>query len=403
MDFEFIFFIIICSVLYALAWILQNIREENEKIRKEKISAIEQRSNTLSLILRIVASIAFDQRRNIDINKLSNREKNILSIVCELGNELGIKEKNNIELLLRSFIEISNDYSIYTYISKRKDIEVLLERECGNYDLLEYIFRVCMAISVDEKGNFIENKKDKLEFLHEKFGIRHNIFDNDNKNEYNGSGKNNSKDEYEKYYIILQCSTGASLDDIKNSYRKLSKEYHPDMLASKGLPEDIIKYSQERFNSITEAKDILVKKLNEEIKTNNNKGHKDSAENNSTFRNTTNNYRNGEKCGNESCNGVIRNNGRCSNCGCLDGNINISMLVLKGRNHLRSSQFSDAIIYFEKAIKLDGENSLCYYYRAVAYSKVKDNKKATADLKISAKLGCRKAIDTLNKHNINYC
>jgi tetratricopeptide (TPR) repeat protein len=185
----------------------------------------------------------------------------------------------------------------------------------------------------------------------------------------------------------------------------MSKEYHPDMLASKGLPEDIIKYSQERFNSITEAKDILVKKLNEEIKINKNKGYKNSAENNSTSRGITNNYRNGEKCRNEQCNGVIRNNGRCSNCGCLDGenfNINISNSILNGLDLLRSSQFNEAIIYFEKAIKLDGENSLYYYSRAVAYSKIKDNKKATVDLKISAKLGYQKAIDTLKKYNINY-
>jgi DnaJ-domain-containing protein 1 len=390
------FIIFIKISFFAIAVIAAIV---NKKQERENIAVLKYSNNTLSLILRIVASIAFDNRRNIDINNLSNREKNILSIVLEIGNEIGIKEKDDIQLLLRSFVEISRDHSVYTDVSIRKDIEILLERECGNYDMLECIFRVCMAVSVDEKGNLLEKKKDKLKFLHKNLGIRYNIFDNDN----NSSVEDSSKNEYEKYYIILQCSTEASLDDIKNSYRKLSKEYHPDMLASKGLPEDIIRYSQERFNSITEAKDILVKKLNEEIKINNNKGQKDSTENNSTFRDTTNNYRNGEKCANESCNGVIRNNGRCSNCGCLDGNINISMSILKGRNHLRSSQFSDAIIYFEKAIKLDGENSLCYYYRAVAYSKIKDNKKATADLKISAKLGCRKAIDTLNKHNINYC
>jgi len=245
--FQIIIFIkIVIFVIVAIA----NKKEEEEKI----LSTLEQSNNTLSLMLRIVASIAFDHRRKIDIANLSNREKNILSIVLEFGNKIGVKEKD-IGVLLKSFIEISNDQSVYTDISTRKDIEILLERECGNYDMLECIFRVCMAVSVDEKGNLLEKKKDKLKFLHKNLGIRYNIFDNDN----NSSVEDSSKNEYEKYYIILQCSTEASLDDIKNSYRKMSKEYHPDMLASKGLPEDIIKYSQERFNSITEAKDILVK------------------------------------------------------------------------------------------------------------------------------------------------
>jgi hypothetical protein len=176
--FQIIIFIKI--VIVAIA----NKKEEEEKI----LFTLEQSNNTLSLMLRIVARIAFDHRRKIDIANLSNREKNILSIVLEFGNKIGVKEKD-IGVLLKSFIEISNDQSVYTDISTRKDIEILLE--C--------IFRVCMAVSVDEKGNLLEKKKDKLNFLHKNLGIRYNIFDNDN----NSSVEDSSKNEYEKYYIIL--------------------------------------------------------------------------------------------------------------------------------------------------------------------------------------------------------
>jgi molecular chaperone DnaJ len=52
------------------------------------------------------------------------------------------------------------------------------------------------------------------------------------------------------YYSILQVSQNASQDEIKNSYRKLSKLYHPD--TTKNDPE-----KEKEFKEITEAYKIL--------------------------------------------------------------------------------------------------------------------------------------------------
>ena len=60
-----------------------------------------------------------------------------------------------------------------------------------------------------------------------------------------------------KYYKILEVEEGANLDDIKKSYRKLVMKYHPDKL--QGVSEDIIKLANEKFLSIQEAYEKVLK------------------------------------------------------------------------------------------------------------------------------------------------
>lgn len=57
----------------------------------------------------------------------------------------------------------------------------------------------------------------------------------------------------EQYYKELELNSGATEDDIKKSYRRLSKQYHPDM-----NPGDV--ESEEKFKKISEAYSVLTGK-----------------------------------------------------------------------------------------------------------------------------------------------
>jgi molecular chaperone DnaJ len=57
----------------------------------------------------------------------------------------------------------------------------------------------------------------------------------------------------EEYYKILGLTRGASQEDIKKSYRKLSKQYHPDL--NPDNPE-----AEENFKKVVEAYEILTGK-----------------------------------------------------------------------------------------------------------------------------------------------
>ena len=56
--------------------------------------------------------------------------------------------------------------------------------------------------------------------------------------------------EYKDYYKILEVDKNSSQDEIKKSYRRLAKKYHPDL-----HPED--KNAQEKFKEINEAYEVL--------------------------------------------------------------------------------------------------------------------------------------------------
>lgn len=60
-----------------------------------------------------------------------------------------------------------------------------------------------------------------------------------------------------KYYAILGTDNNATNEEIKKQYRKLVKEYHPDRIASKGLPEEFNQFAHDKFREIQEAYDAV--------------------------------------------------------------------------------------------------------------------------------------------------
>jgi DnaJ like chaperone protein len=63
--------------------------------------------------------------------------------------------------------------------------------------------------------------------------------------------------DLEKYYLILGVNEGNTEEEIKRQYRKLVSEYHPDKIASKGLPEAFIQFANDKFREIQDAYDKI--------------------------------------------------------------------------------------------------------------------------------------------------
>ena len=59
------------------------------------------------------------------------------------------------------------------------------------------------------------------------------------------------KDE-SRYYKALNCDPHSSDKEIRASYKKLVKEFHPDTVISKGLPEEFVAFATKRFQEIQE-------------------------------------------------------------------------------------------------------------------------------------------------------
>ncbi|MGL1894179.1 MAG: co-chaperone DjlA [Spirochaetaceae bacterium] len=61
----------------------------------------------------------------------------------------------------------------------------------------------------------------------------------------------------DKYYAILNCSEADSDAALKSSYRKLVREFHPDKIANKGMPDEFNTYAKNKFQEIQDAFDYI--------------------------------------------------------------------------------------------------------------------------------------------------
>ena len=63
--------------------------------------------------------------------------------------------------------------------------------------------------------------------------------------------------DLDKHYAVLKLTPGASVAEIKKSYRQLVAEFHPDKIASKGLPEEFTRFATEKFQEIQTAYETI--------------------------------------------------------------------------------------------------------------------------------------------------
>jgi DnaJ like chaperone protein len=59
-------------------------------------------------------------------------------------------------------------------------------------------------------------------------------------------------------YEVLGVSPAASDAEIKTRYRELAREHHPDLLVSKGLPEEFLAASGRRLAAVNEAYETII-------------------------------------------------------------------------------------------------------------------------------------------------
>ena len=60
-------------------------------------------------------------------------------------------------------------------------------------------------------------------------------------------------------YIVLGCSSKDDFITIRKKYLQLSKEHHPDVLVSKGVPQEVIEESKKKMRAINSAFDQIEK------------------------------------------------------------------------------------------------------------------------------------------------
>ena len=120
----------------------------------------------------------------------------------------------------------------------------------GNINVLEEVINILFYIA-EADGNVSQSELDMIKHIGQIFGLTHAQFSSIRESR-KGSDKLNP-------YIVLESKPEEDLQTIRKKYLRLSKEHHPDILISKGVPEEVIEESKKKMRSINSAWDQIQK------------------------------------------------------------------------------------------------------------------------------------------------
>ena len=120
----------------------------------------------------------------------------------------------------------------------------------GNLNVLEEVINMLFYIA-EADGNVSKSELEMIESISNIFGLTQTQFESI-KESRKSTGKSNP-------YIVLESNPNDDIQTIRKKYIKLSKEHHPDLLISKGVPEEVIKESKKKMRAINSAWDQIQK------------------------------------------------------------------------------------------------------------------------------------------------
>ena len=114
----------------------------------------------------------------------------------------------------------------------------------GNINVLEEVINILFYIA-EADGNVSDAELKMIEHIAQLFGLTEIQF-NSIKESRKSSDKLNP-------YIVLESHPDDKIEMIRKRYLKLSKEHHPDLLMSKGVPQEVIDESKAKMRAINSA------------------------------------------------------------------------------------------------------------------------------------------------------
>ena len=120
----------------------------------------------------------------------------------------------------------------------------------GNINVLEEVINILFYIA-EADGNVSQAERNMIQHIAQIFNLNQSQFDSI-KESRKSSDKLNP-------YIVLESKPEEDLQTIRKKYLKLSKEHHPDVLMSKGVPLEVIEESKKKMRAINSAWDQIQK------------------------------------------------------------------------------------------------------------------------------------------------
>ena len=119
-----------------------------------------------------------------------------------------------------------------------------------NSQVLEEVINILFYIA-EADGHISETELNMIEHIAQIFGL--------SSSQYNSIKESRKNSDKLNPYVVLESKSDDDLQVIRKRYLKLSKEHHPDLLLSKGVPEEVIEESKKKMRAINSAWDQVQK------------------------------------------------------------------------------------------------------------------------------------------------
>ena len=120
----------------------------------------------------------------------------------------------------------------------------------GNLNVLEEVINILFYIA-EADGHVSNDEETMIANIAYIFGL--------SQKQYQGIKESRKTSDKLNPYIVLESQPTDDLKTIRKNYIKLSKEHHPDLLISKGVPVEVINESKNKMRSINAAWDQVQK------------------------------------------------------------------------------------------------------------------------------------------------
>jgi DnaJ like chaperone protein len=120
----------------------------------------------------------------------------------------------------------------------------------GNINVLEEVINILFYIA-EADGHVSNDEETMIANIAYIFGL--------SQKQYQSIKESRKTSDKLNPYIVLESQPTDDLKTIRKNYIKLSKEHHPDLLISKGVPVEVINESKNKMRSINAAWDQVQK------------------------------------------------------------------------------------------------------------------------------------------------
>ncbi len=120
----------------------------------------------------------------------------------------------------------------------------------NNLNVLEEVINILFYIA-EADGNVSQSELNMIQHIAQIFGL--------NQAQFNSIKESRKSSDRLNPYIVLESKPEDDLQTIRKKYLQLSKEHHPDILISKGVPQEVIAESKKKMRAINSAWDQIQK------------------------------------------------------------------------------------------------------------------------------------------------